>query len=256
MTDVHDAAARGYEKGATTYAGGRPDYPPEAVAWLTEVLALSAGKAVLDLGAGTGKFLASLRQTGARLLALEPVAAMRARLSASNGDVEILSGSAEHIPLADAALDAVVCAQSFHWFATAAALDEIRRVLRPGGTLGLIWNVRDETVSWVAKLSEITDPFEAGTPRYRTGAWKRVFPADGFELIEERCARHTHVGSVDRVIVQRTLSVSFIAALPSDARQEIVQKLSALIASTPELADRDMVTFPYETRMVAYRKPC
>jgi len=43
-------------------------------------------------------------------------------------------------------LDAVVCAQAFHWFATREALAEIRRVLQPGGMLGLIWNVRDETV--------------------------------------------------------------------------------------------------------------
>jgi hypothetical protein len=83
-----------------------------------------------------------------------------------------------------------------------------------------------------------------------------VFPADGFEFVGERCARHVHVGSIDQVIVQRTLSVSFIAALPPDAREEIIHKLSALILSTPELADSDLVNFPYETTMVAYRKMC
>src|SRR5215510_14639686 len=57
---------------------------------------------------------------------------------------EAKQGSAERIPLADASVDAVVCAQSFHWFANVNALSEIRRILKTGGVLGLIWNVRDE----------------------------------------------------------------------------------------------------------------
>ena len=108
-------------------------------------MGLGSGRRVLDLGAGTGKFTKYLLATGAEVVAVEPVVAMRERLTAAFPRVRALSGQAEAIPLGDATVDAVVCAQAFHWFATPAALAEIVRVLRPGGQLGLIWNVRDET---------------------------------------------------------------------------------------------------------------
>jgi ubiquinone/menaquinone biosynthesis C-methylase UbiE len=251
---VHDSAAKGYQRAAATYVSGRPDYPAEAESWLRDVVGLGPGKSALDLGAGTGKFVPMLEQTGARVLALEPVAAMRAELVRRHPDIQAMAGSAEAIPLPDASLDAVVCAQAFHWFATPGALSEIRRVLVPGGVLGLIWNVRDERTPWVAALSAITDPLEAGAPRYRTGEWRRVFPADGFEALEERRAPHAHVGPPEQVVVQRTLSVSFIAAAPPEVQRAVERQVRALIAATPELSRRSTVTFPYETRMYAFRK--
>jgi len=250
---LHEAT-KGYETGATAYVSGRPGYPPEALAWLREVLGAGPGRRTLEVGAGTGKFTRLLQDCGGPVVAVEPVAAMRDQLRRACPAVEVLSGNAEAIPLPDASVDAVVCAQAFHWFATAAAVREMRRVLVTGGRLGLIWNVRDESIPWVAALSAITDPYEAGAPRYRTGAWRRVFPAPGLDLIDERYARNAHVGSPEDVIVKRTLSVSFIAALPPAQQDEVARAVRALIARTPDLADRAEVAFPYETAMWAYRK--
>lgn len=252
--DVHDSAAKGFSTAAETYVHGRPDYPPEAVAWLRDDLELRSGKIVLEVGAGTGKFIPLLRQSGAKLLALEPVDAMRTRLAAAHGDVEVLAGTATSIPLPDESVDAIICAQAFHWFATHEALNEFRRVLVSGGMLGLIWNVRSESVPWVAALSSITDPFEGNTPRYHSGAWHTVFPAEGFAFTNERQATNIHVGSPEDVIVGRTLSVSFIAALPEAEKQKVAADVRMLISRTPELANRDEVAFPYETRMFTYRK--
>ena len=160
--------------------------------WLRDDLALSAGKTVLDLGAGTGKFLPHLRATGAAVIAVEPVPAMRAQLTQRNPGIEAMAGTAEQIPLADGAADAIVCAQAFHWFANPAALAEIHRVLKPGGVLGLIWNVRDESVGWVAALTRIMAPYEAGIPRYHSGEWRRLFPAEGFGPLRERHFPNSH----------------------------------------------------------------
>jgi len=251
---IHAAAAAGFAAGAGAYVTGRPDYPPEAGQWLRDVIELAPGKTVADLGAGTGKFIPYLKDTGATVVAVEPVAAMRKELSRRHGEVAALAGTAEAIPLPDGSLDAVVCAQAFHWFATPAALAEIRRVLRPGGMLGLIWNVRDESVPWVAAVSAITNAHEGDAPRYKSFAWRRVFPAEGFAEAEERHVRNAHVGGAQQVIIDRTTSTSFIAALPRREREMVVDQLHALIASTPELARHDAIAFPYETAMYAFCK--
>jgi SAM-dependent methyltransferase len=244
---IHPAAAQGYGARAGIYAKGRPDYAPEVVDWLRDDLELGPGKTALDLGSGTGKFLPTLRATGASVIAVEPVDAMRAQLIEQNPGVEAKVGSAEHIPLADTSLDAVTCAQCFHWFANAEALAEIHRVLKPGGALGLIWNVRDERVPWVAALTKVIEPYSGGAPRFNRREWRRVFPADGFTPLVERHMYHYHTGSPEQVIVDRALSVSFIAALPQAEQDEIAEKIRALIAATPELAGKAEVTFPYRT---------
>lgn len=247
MSSIHREAAQGFQAGAETYVKGRPDYPPEVAEWLRRDLGLEAGKTALDLGSGTGKFLPRLIATGATVIAVEPVAAMLAQLIAHNPNIVAKKGDAENIPLADNAIDAVVCAQSFHWFSTRAALAEIRRVLKPGGVFGLIWNVRDESVGWVSRLTEIMKPYEGDTPRYTSQLWRNVFPADGFGPLHNKHFRNGHVGAPEHVIVDRVLSTSFIAALPNPEQEAVATQVRQLIAATPELAAKGQVIFPYET---------
>jgi SAM-dependent methyltransferase len=257
MTDrpsVHHAAAKGFGAAAEAYQEARPDYPAALVDWLRDELGLASGRVVVDLGAGTGKFTPLLSATGARLIAVEPVEAMRARFVAAHPDVEALAGEAERLPFADASVDAIVCAQSFHWFAKPAALTEMRRVLRPGGALGLVWNVRDARVGWVAALTTILDRYQGDAPRHESGQWRALFPAPGFTPLSERCFVYEHVGSPERIIVERALSVSFIAALPTDEQARVADEIRALIAATPSLADRSTVAFPYVTHAHGCRR--
>ncbi|MFI5018682.1 MAG: class I SAM-dependent methyltransferase [Dongiales bacterium] len=247
MAAIHQAASEGYTAKAEAYIRGRPEYPAAVQDWLRDDLALSAGKTVLDLGAGTGKFLPHLRATGAAVIAVEPVPAMRAQLTQRNPGIAAMAGTAEDIPLADGAADAIVCAQAFHWFANPAALAEIHRVLKSSGVLGLIWNVRDESVGWVAALTRIMAPYEAGIPRYHSGAWRRLFPAEGFGPLRERHFPNSHTGPAEQVIVDRILSVSFIAALPPAEQNAVAAEIRKVIATTPELAGKSEVAFPYET---------
>ena len=64
---------------------------------------------------------------------------------------------AERLPLADGSVDAVTAAQAWHWFDQPAAAAEFLRVVRPGGVIGLLWNVRDDRVGWMAAMSELVD---------------------------------------------------------------------------------------------------
>ncbi|WP_342050280.1 MULTISPECIES: class I SAM-dependent methyltransferase [unclassified Cupriavidus] len=247
MTAIHHAAAQGFSSQADTYARGRPDYPKEIAEWLRDTVGLAAGRTVVDLGAGTGKFTRLLQPTGATIIAVEPVAQMRDQLSGALPGVQAVAGTAESMPLPDASVDAVVCAQAFHWFANTAAMREIRRVLRPGGRLGLVWNVRDESVDWVARLTDIMKPFEGDAPRFHRGDWRKVFPADGFGPLALTSLPYSHTGAPEQVIVDRVMSVSFIASLQPAQQDAVRAQLHDVIAHHPALAGQDIVSFPYRT---------
>jgi SAM-dependent methyltransferase len=133
VTRLPPAASMGFARAAAAYERGRPGYPSAAVDFLAARLRLGPGRRVVDLAAGTGTLARSLPATGAEVIAVEPVAEMRAALPARARAVD---GTAE------ASADAVAVAQAFHWFDGDAALAEIHRVLRPGGALALVWNRR------------------------------------------------------------------------------------------------------------------
>ncbi|NVZ37175.1 class I SAM-dependent methyltransferase [Pseudomonas sp. 21615526] len=251
MTGVHKSAQQGFSTQAVTYAQGRPDYPRQLTGWLTDALQINPHSTVIDLGAGTGKFTRLLSTVAPTLIAVEPVEAMGAQLHKLLPQVRLLSGTAEAIPLEAATADALVCAQSFHWFSTEAALAEIHRVLKPDGRLGLIWNVRDESVDWVAAITEIITPYEGDTPRFYTGRWRKAFTGEYFSAPEMTCFPYSHVGSPQEVIMDRFLSVSFIAALPPAEKAQVTEQLQSLINTHPALRGRETVAFPYQTQ--AYR---
>ncbi len=248
MTGVHTSAQQGFSTQAVTYAQGRPDYPRQLTGWLADTLHIDAHASVVDLGAGTGKFTRLLSTLAPTLIAVEPVAAMGAQLTKLLPDVRLVNGTAESIPLPTASADAVVCAQAFHWFSTEAALAEIHRVLKPEGRLGLVWNVRDESVDWVAAITAIITPYEGDTPRFHTGRWREAFTGEYFSEPEMTCFPYSHVGSPQEVIMDRFLSVSFIAALPDAAKAVVTAQLQALIDTHPALKGRDTVAFPYQTQ--------
>jgi SAM-dependent methyltransferase len=243
---VHRAAVQGFGQASAAYELGRPGYPPKAVARLARELRLRPGRVVLDLAAGTGKLTALLVGTGAEVLAVEPVAEMRAVLELELPGVRACEGTAEAIPLDAASVDAVTVGQAFHWF-HGGALAEIHRVLRPGGGLGLVWNVRDTSVSWVARLTEIMEPHRGDAPAYRTGVWREAFErTELFGPLSHAEVRHVHRLTLDGVIA-RVASVSFIAALPQPEREAVLAEVRDLLATDPKTRGRAEVELPYRT---------
>ena len=235
------------EAQAAAYVSGRPDYPVALEEWLRRDLGLGAGTIAVDLGAGTGKFLPRLLAVGAEVIAIEPSLAMRSQLVSLFPQVDARDGRAQAIPLADESADAVICAQCFHWFASDEALAEIRRVLRPGGSLGLVWNIRDATVPWVARLIEIMAPYDSGTPDYESQEWLKPFPAAGFSELRKRAFANPQTGTPGKVIIDRVLSVSTIAKLPLVERDRVMARVQEVIDLTPELAAKPEITFPNTT---------
>lgn len=248
MSSVHNAALKGYSAEAQRYTQGRPDYPEGLSTWLSHTMNITPQARVVDLGAGTGKFTRLLTPLSDHVIAIEPVEAMRQAFVQSFPDIEVAPGTAQALPLPDSNVDAVLCAQAFHWFAERKALEEIHRVLKPEGRLGLVWNVRDESVDWVAEITRIITPYEGDTPRFHTGKWLAPFDGTLFSAPEPTCFGYTHAGTAETVIMNRFLSVSFIASLPAAANAAVAQQLRELIHDHPALAGRATIEFPYQTQ--------
>lgn len=235
MTPVHDAAATGFARAADAYERGRPDYPAAALA----PLGISPGLTVLDLAAGTGKLTRLLVEHGATVIAVEPVAEMRALLPPS---VRVLDGTAEQIPLGESAVDLVTVAQAFHWFDGDAALAEIHRVLRPGGRLALVWNRRIEDDPVNEALERIFAPHRAGVPTHRLDEWRAAFDRTSlFGPLETHVFAHEQTLDADG-LANRVGSVSFVASLPEEERGPV-------LAAARELAAAGPVTVPYRTEV-------
>jgi SAM-dependent methyltransferase len=227
VSELHPAT-RGFAAAADAYERGRPDYPAAAIARIVSRLELRRGCTVLDLAAGTGKLTRLLVPSGANLIALEPVREMRLQLERQVPGVATIAGTAERIPLSDGYVDGVTVGQAFHWFKRDDALREIHRVLRPGAGLALIWNARDERHPLQAALSEIIDPLEGDMPRRTQGNWKTLLVESGLFERSER-SLFDHVQAVDEQgLVERVLSISFIAASPERVRADVEARVRAL----------------------------
>jgi SAM-dependent methyltransferase len=232
---IHPDAAHGFSAGADAYDRGRPSYPAAAVDHVVAILGIGPGRRVLDLAAGTGKFTELLVPTGAAIVAVEPVAEMRAKLAAALPGVEVHDGTGEALPLPDGSVDAVTVAQAFHWFDPAAALAEIARVLRPGGGLALVWNARDESVPWVAEFTRVIDWHNFQQGHYRAQDWAGVVAGSSNRFTPVEHATFPYEQRLDRAgFVDRVASISYIAAMPAAERDTVIANALAVVDGFPE----------------------
>ncbi|MDX3078046.1 class I SAM-dependent methyltransferase [Streptomyces sp. NPDC088354] len=246
---VHHAAGVGYQRAAGVYERSRPSYPMAALAELAEALALEAGRTVIDLGAGTGKFTRLLALTGAEVVAVEPVAEMRDRLAGLRlPKVRVTAGTAESTGLPDGCADVVVAAQSWHWFQEDEALAEVERLLRPGGSLALVWNTYDTSVPWVRDYQDIVfrlAPRDLPSPL--DGGWRKAFAdREGWSQVYERHWPNPYSTTVSDV-VERMTSSSHIAVMDPAEQERVRAEVEAVLAGHDATRGRGAIEMPYTT---------
>ncbi|HEX8754278.1 MAG TPA: class I SAM-dependent methyltransferase [Solirubrobacterales bacterium] len=229
--------ARSFGAAAGEYERSRPSYPEAAVDWLVP----EGARDVLDLGAGTGKLTRLLAARGLATTAVEPLAEMRAVLAAALPEVRALEGSAEEIPLPDASVDAVLVAQAWHWVDEERALPEVARVLRPGGTLGLVWNLRDESREWVRRLTEVMH--KSGAELALEGEVTIGPPFGPTEKLDVRWSRPMDL----ELLVEMVRSRSYVITAPKAERESILAGVRELVQSEPALAGGGGFDLPYVT---------
>ena len=252
---LHPAAQKGFSSAAELYQQVRPSYPQDIVHWLRDQLQLGEHSQVIDLGSGTGKFLPYLKQLTSHIIAVEPIQAMLAQLQQTYPNIQTLQASSENLPLAPHSIDAVICAQSFHWFAHLETLTQIHQVLKPSGHLALIWNQRDVQVDWVQALAERIQPLEGNTPRYHNGQWKQVFEQQAlFQLVDTHTFQQHHIGTVEQVVSKRLLSTSFIAAMSEYEQQQLKTEFEQIVLAYTGKHPQDEIAFPYITFAYDFKK--
>lgn len=236
--------ATSFGAAAGDYDRGRPGYPADAVAWLLG----EAPGTVLDLGAGTGKLTALAAARAASVIAVDPDPEMLAALARAVPSADFAQGTAESIPLPDGSVDVVIVGQAWHWFDVEPASREIARVLRPGGSLGLVWNIRDSREPWVARLGDAmrgsaaerliegTGPVVAapfGSLTQRTWEWSRSLSEDDLRaMVRSR----SHYITGDR-----------------DYRSQVDSDVEALLADLG--AQPDGLSLPYVTHAFRAVRP-
>ena len=238
---VHPAAATGFARSVEAYERARPEYPPEAIAWLARELDLRAGRTVVDLAAGSGKLTRPLAALGCEVIAVEPVAEMRAAIGPA---ARALDGTAEAIPLPDeapmpspSARPSIGSTGRRRWPRSSACCAPAARSRScgTGARASPRRCTRRSARSWLR--------YRGDAPPHGSGAWRDAFA--GRELVErlfEFSQRLDADGLADRVG-----STSFVAALDDEQRQPLLARVRALAADGP-------VDVPYVCELHLWRR--
>jgi ubiquinone/menaquinone biosynthesis C-methylase UbiE len=225
---------------AQDYDTLRPDYAPEAVAWLVDRCGLADGSLVVDLAAGTGQLSRRFAETLVRVVAVEPARNMRSMIKARLPAVPAIDGSAEAIPLGDGEAHAVVVGNAFHHFDADRAFAEIRRVLRPGGAIALFWAwPAEDSMARYPRLRQVDEAIgsiRAATPiaaAYRS--WKELpTQVQGFSPFERSEFPTIHEVPSARLADLYATS-SDVASLPPRERAGLLERIKEVSRELPEI---------------------
>jgi SAM-dependent methyltransferase len=236
--ELHPLARDGFADVADHYERGRPDYPAEAV----RLLGLPRGARVLDLAAGTGKLTRVLRAEGLDVIPVEPLASMRARVDGA------LEGTAEAIPLDGASVDAITVGDAWHWFDHVRAADEMARVVRPGGVVGLFWQRprAGDVPEWSHALGSVLGPLRVEHPGFTQDRRPSLGEHPAFTGLEEHHLPFEYRADRERYLAF-IASISYVASLPAAQRADVLRRVAEV------LPDGELVV-GYETEVWITRR--
>lgn len=235
------------------YAAARPLYPDALFDALHSRGLLHAQDDAADVGAGTGLFSAQLARRVRSVRAIEPNGDMRRagqNACRSVPGAVFSAGTAEHTGLPDGSVDLVTAAQAFHWFDRAAFRQECRRILRPGGRVLLVWNIRDETDPLICENRAVNARFCPGFHGFTDGldltdtAQFDAFLTGGYTML----TLPNRLSYDEPAFIARHLSSSYALRPGADGYDAYIQALRTLFR---RFESGGTVSYPYSTRCFA-----
>ena len=140
------------------YAKARPKYAAELFAYLKNSLNIRQDSIFADIGSGTGIFTEQLLHCGYKVFAVEPNGDMRRKAEeklSGNSRFTSVGGADRDTGLPEQSVDHIVTAQAFHWFDVDAFKKECRRILKPNGTVMIVYNTREESAACNKALADL-----------------------------------------------------------------------------------------------------
>jgi SAM-dependent methyltransferase len=230
---------------ASDYVKYRPSYPAAAIDAILDGLGEPSQLTAADLGAGTGISSRLLAQRGVRVLAIEPNGEMR---QAADPDalVEFRAGTSEATNLPDTSIDLVTCFQSFHWFNPVLTLPEFRRILKPGGRLAVVWNLRDRSETVTLGYTQITKTGSQNDPAEKPDRSIDPLLASSHFTDVRHCDLANRQDLDMAGLIGRAKSASYIPQ-SGPAWEKIISDLTELYETHCD--DRGLVSLVYKTRV-------
>lgn len=196
MTDAYERNRAQYGAVAANYAVSESHAGGDDLAWFSARAAAVAPGRALDVACGGGFSTRALAAAGHRVLAtdLTPESVAAARGATTEQTVCWAAGAAERLPVATARTDLVGCRIAPHHFADIAAfVDEVARVLTPGGTFLLVDTtvpLDEELAAWLDDVERRRDPsHERSWPPSR---WRAVVTGARLDVLETQLYRKRH----------------------------------------------------------------
>ena len=128
-----------------SYVKYRPAYPEEIIPFLREHGILQKGSVIADIGSGTGISAELFLKQGNVVYGVEPNKEMREaaeRLLKQYPHFFSVDATAENTSLPREDIDLIIAGQAFHWFDKQKCKLEFHRILKPDGSVVLMWNDR------------------------------------------------------------------------------------------------------------------
>ncbi|WP_018295455.1 class I SAM-dependent methyltransferase [Corynebacterium lubricantis] len=234
-------SAAAFRRGADVYDDVRPSYPPEVAMLIDDC------SRVADIGAGTGKLTSTLLRPTRTVFASDPSADMTRVLAASFPSLGVWRATAENTALRSSRVDALTCAQTWHWVDTAAASAEADRVIAPGGKLLLVWNTLDVSHPWILRLARI---MRSGDIQ-REGFYPEV--SAPWVLHDELRMRWIQHLTTDQVYALSQTRSSWLRA-SEEVRERMKENLRWYLFDRLEFQPGQLLPIPYRTEAFVYKR--
>ena len=229
------------------YAKFRPNYPDALIRFMQQRLPTPA--VIADIGSGTGILSARLLGAGYTVFGVEPNGPMRLeaeRRLGSRPAFHSVNGTAEATTLSRGSVDAITCAQSFHWFDRIRSRDEFVRILREPKLVMLIWNERISE-----DLMEQYDRIlQESAPEYNRVGRRNITDADVADFFAPTPVERFDFPNAQRLdrdrFLGRVLSSSYVPNLGQLGHEEVMSKMEAFF---DRHAQSGWIDFPYQTRV-------